>query len=415
MKDFINKFTQGTFRNAFTYGTSSAITQLLMMIYLLLIANWLGPTQYGYIAAAYAATSLTSFIFNWGFNGWMIRAGSTSPQPQNLGGEVICIKTILGVVWGITLWFVLRFIRPELYLGNIVLLSILDIYFDSILGTILAIFLMTNRVRSGSIFSILSRAIRLILGIGIIIFAQKSIVLILILRLMGTVLITIIAWAFAKPAVHINFIELWKLFRKSLAFNISELLNQLYSYADVNILSLLGTDPELIGKYSIAINLINAIIMLPLGMYNALLPSLVNAYTNRTTFSHQIKQLFSGFFLLGLLLWGVSVSLSQPIIITLLGENYRASAEFLIQLAPILLMRTFNQANIAYLISVGWQAKRIIPQFIAVLVKFITGFLLFKSMNIDGIIVSSIVTESILAAVYLLIIFRHFNLYKRKS
>ena len=95
-----DKWIKGNFLNAFTYGSASAITQVLMMIYLLLIANWLGSTEYGYIAAAYAAATLSSFLFNWGFNEWMMKVGSTDERPEALGGEVVLLKTILGFFWG---------------------------------------------------------------------------------------------------------------------------------------------------------------------------------------------------------------------------------------------------------------------------------------------------------------------------
>ena len=380
-----------------------------MMIYLLLIANWLGSTEYGYIAAAYAAATLSSFLFNWGFNEWMMKVGSTDERPEALGGEVVFLKTILGFFWGILIWIILRNVRPELYLGSILLLTILDVWFDSIFGSMMVIFLLTERVRLGSILLVTSRAIRLLLGISLIIWLQESNILVIAMRLAGTITMTLIAWFLAKPhIVKPSMKALTGIFKKSRAFNISELLNLVYWYADVNILSFLGADPQLIGNYSIVINLINAIIMLPLGMYNVLLPTLVRTFQeNRPVFSRQIKTIFISFILLGFTLWAGDALLSRPVITAILGDSYISSVHLLIQLGPLLTVRTLNQANIAYLISVGWQSKRIIPQIVAVAGKVAFGLSLTIWLGVSGMIVTSIGSEVLLAVGYLIQILKH--------
>lgn len=415
IKTWFHKYTNITVRNAFTYGTASAVTQFIMMVYLLLIANWLGPFEYGFVAAAYAAASISAFIFNWGFNEWMMKMGATEENPEKLAGKIILIKSILGVIWASGLWLVLRTIRPDLYLGFILLLAILDIWLDSIFGTLIVIFLLKDRVRLGSFLLAGSRVLRLIFGLALILFATSSIFPVLLFRTAGTFIFVIISWIYARPVITLTSIKkLWGVFLKSSAFNISELLNLIYLYTDVNILSLMGSDPRLIGSYSIVINLINAVIMLPLGMYNVLLPNLVNGYNKKlASFSKQIRTIYIIFILLGITLWVGAVLLSKPMIISFLGEKYRTSITFLTQLAPLLTLRTINQANIAYLISIGWQGKRLIPQSIASLIKILAGLLLVTKIGVNGIIIASIGTEILLALGYLVLILKHRTLQKK--
>ncbi|MDY6994416.1 MAG: hypothetical protein SVR94_17670, partial [Pseudomonadota bacterium] len=352
--------------------------------------------------------------FNWGFNEWMMKKGATEEDPHILAGKVIIIKIILGAVWGLGLWFVLRAIRPELYLGYVLLLAILDVWLDSIFGTIIVIFLLTNRVKLGSLFLTSSRVIRLILGLVLIFFVTNSIYPVLIFRTAGTLVLVIVSWVCARPIIPFtNIKKLWRIFFDSSAFNLSELLNLIYLYTDVNILSLLGSDPQLIGRYSIVLNLINAIIMLPLGMYNVLLPNLVNSYNNKlTSFSKQLRLIYIIFTALGLTLWAGAALLSKPVITSLLGEKYNTSIEFLTKLAPLLALRTLNQANSAYLISVGWQGKRLIPQSVITILKILIGLLLVTRLGVNGIIIASIGTEALLAIGYLFLILQRNTQYK---
>jgi O-antigen/teichoic acid export membrane protein len=420
MSNYLKKMKKNKnvpYKNALIYGISSAMTQFLMMIYLILIAKWLGSDKYGYIAAAYAATSMSAFVFNWGLNEWMMKAGTSDEKPELLGGKVIIIKTILGVIWGTALFISLRSIRPELYLINVLFLSIVDVLLDSIFGSLIVIFLLKNKTKVGSYLLIFSRAIRLISGIVIILIGYKSILLVQVVRTSSTLLAVFIAWLLTKPTLVLNKTQdLLPIFKKSIYFNISELINLIFLHADVNILSLMGASSELIGNYSIVINLINAIIMLPAGIYNALLPSLIQTYReNLSSFFRKVKNLFISFLLIGLFL-GLSVAiLSKPIILSALGQDFQNSADLLLLLSPLLILRSLTQANIAYLIIVGWQAKRILPQSLATIIKIGIGSLLFPLFDVNGLVLITIISECVLIAGYMFHVYRHRLGMKRKT
>ena len=398
-----------TTRNALTYGTASIITQALMMVYQLLIARWIGSDQYGYIAAAYSAASLSAFVFNWGFNEWMMKTGATSDQPEALGGKVILLKFILGVPWGTILWISLRLIRPGLYLGNIIIFALFDTWLDSIFGTLLVILVLQKRVRVASLMLTISRVIRLMTVTALILFGVKSIIAILALRLVGTLLMVIIAFVLSRPTFfNNNKNNLSHLLKKSSAFNFGELLNLIYLHADINILSIFGADSTLIGNFSIAINIIHAIITLPAGIYNVSMPTLTrNFQTEKARFKQQIKNLYFGFGFIGLFLAAFAAFLSKPIVLAVLGSGYTFAVDLLISMSPLLIFRTFNQANIAYLVSVGAQAKRLLPQAISLITKLSLELYLFLTWGTQALIFMAIISEGFLVILYLIQINRH--------
>lgn len=395
---------QQTTRNALTYGSASIITQALMMIYQLMIARWIGADQYGYIAAAYSAASLSAFVFNWGFNEWMMKAGATSNQPEALGGKVISLKFFLGIPWGIALWISLRSIRPELYIGSVIFLALVDTWFDSVFGTLLVILVLQQRVKVASRLLAISRITRLMTGAMLILFGIKSIDIVLAVRMSGSLLMLITAFILSRPTFKNNDrASLSRLLQKSSAFNLGELLNLVYMHTDINILSFFGADSELIGNFSIAINLIHAIITLPVGIYNISMPSLARKYqTEKTKFKQEIKNLYIGFGVLSILL-GICVAfLSKPIVMVVLGSGYNSSIDLLILMSPLLVFRTFNQANIAYLVSVGAQVKRLVPQAVSLLVKIGLELYVFLTLGTPALIFVAIISEVFLTILYLL-------------
>ena len=396
--------------SAFSYGTASILTQGIMMIYLIIVAQWLGAEQYGYIAAAHAATALSAFLFSWGFNEWLMKAGSTIPDVEALGGSVVKLKGLLGMAWGVGLFIVLRLIRPDVYLSSVVILSIVEVWFDSTFGTLLALLVLKEQVKRAAVLLTLSRLFRLLTVVGLILLGSRSVIWVLFLRLITTLLFFILAWIFTMPKLFgDNLIQPRALFRSSSAFNISELLNLIFLHADVNILSWLGADLELIANYSIVISLINAAITLPSGIYNVILPNMVKAYQHiKANFHRYMQWLYAGFFIMGVALWVGAAYLSKPVVTLLFGETYLPSIDLLIWLSPLLFLRTINQANIAYLVTVGCQTRRLLPQLVAVVAKIAAGFMAVANLQALGIIIVTISTEGILFCGYVIQIVRHY-------
>ena len=382
-----------------------------MMIYLLVVAEFIGAEKYGYIAAAYAAVSLSGFLFNWGFNEWMMKAGSTNSEIRKLGGKVVLVKSVLGCLWGVLLIIVLRLIRPEIYLLYILLFSIIEFWLDSIFGTFLVMLVLEDRAMTASVLLFLSRFLRLSTLFVLLLVNERSIVYILAFRLLTTALIFFITWLIARPSFRgVNKTDISNVFTQSFIFNSSELFNLIFINIDVNILVWLGAETKVIANYAIIISLINALMPLPSGIVNVLLPSLIRSYllTNEKFF-RQIRIIYFAFLILGGLVWAISTILSKPILSSFLENNYAESISILISLSPLIGLRVLNHANIAYLISVGWQSKRLLPQLIALIIKIGLGIFIVFRFQEQGMIIIAIFTEILLFACYSFYIIRHFS------
>jgi len=397
--------------SAISYGAASVITQFLMMVYLLVVAEFLGAEEYGYIAAAYAAVTLSGFLFNWGFNEWMMKVGSTISEIRNLGGRVILVKGILGGIWGILLIIVLRLVRPEVYLLNILLFTIIEFWLDSIFGTMVAMLILDDRAMIASVLLVLSRFLRLATLLALLLVNERTITNILVIRLITTAVIFSITWLITRPNFKgLNRTSVLTIFKQSISFNTSELLNLIYINIDVNILVWLGAKTELIANYAIIISLINAIMTLPSGIANILLPSLIRSYLKvKAQFFRQSRILFFAFIVLGGLLWAIFAILSKPLLTSFLQKSYIESISILIFLSPLLGLRTYNHANIAYLIAVGWQSKRLLPQLIALFIKITLGIFAVSRFQEQGMLWITIFAEILLIAGYIFQSIRHYS------
>ena len=407
----IRKKGHRTTISAISYGTASVITQSLMMVYLLVVAKFLGAEEYGYIAAAYAAVSLSGFLFNWGFNEWMMKVGSSISKIRNLGGKVILVKGVLGGIWGVLLIIVLRLVRPEVYLLYILLFTITEFWLDSIFGTLVAMLILEDRALIASVLLVLSRFLRLATLLVLLEVNERTIINVLAIRLLTTAVIFSITWLITHPSFKgLNQTNVLNIFKQSISFNTSELLNLIFINIDVNILVWLGAKTELIANYAIIISLINAIMTLPSGIANILLPSLIRSYLkNKVVFYRQSRKLFFSFIVIGGSLWAIFAILSKPLLTSILQNNYTESISILISLSPLLGLRTINYANIAYLISVGWQSKRLLPQLVALTLKIALGIFAVSQFQEQGMLWIALFAEILLMAGYIFQLTRQYS------
>ena len=110
------------------FGSSSAIAQLFTMVYMLLLARYLGPDKYGTYIAPFAIANLTSILINQGLDTWLLRTDSIRTPVLDTTGKVFKLKLLTGAVWGILLWIIAPGFRPDLYPIFLLLLCMVNLY-----------------------------------------------------------------------------------------------------------------------------------------------------------------------------------------------------------------------------------------------------------------------------------------------
>jgi O-antigen/teichoic acid export membrane protein len=405
-------FMRQTVRRVFSYSTAVVVTQILMMVYTILLIRWLPSDKFGIIAANYAMVTMMAFVINWGFNEWLVKAVATSDNPAMLTGSVIRFKLMVGFFWAIILWVGLPYIQPGIYQPGLLLIIILDVWLDTTFNLFIADLLGREKVSLSSILLVASRVMRLLSLITIIMIGSRSILLISSLRLACTLFVFITAWIVVNPSLSLlRGDSIPKVFRRAVAFNFYEVLNLIYTQIDINLLTWLSGDASLIGNYAFVTSLINMVMTVPSGIYNLLLPSTINTYrASRPGFISRMRQILGGFIFLGILVWAGGALLGMDWVVDLFGSGYQEGILLLAMISPVLFLRTVNQFNNLYLVTVGMELKRLLPQIISVVTKVLFGVWVVLQWQAIGLVKLSIVVDAILLAGFSVLVMRHHSL-----
>lgn len=391
------------FQNLAYLGSGTFLAQILMAINAIILARYLGPQNFGIYTGTYAAVGLTSFFLNWGLDTWLLRESSISKEPFRLLGRVFFIKISLGIPWGILLFLALPAIRSGFFQVSLTLFVIFDVLFDGLFNAELAAMNAQRRVPVVSGLLFLSRGSRLIITILMIVMGINSPVFFAAGRMIGTSLALVTTLILFTPKFSgVGPREAKATFRQAIPYGFSELLAIVYMQADVTLIALLIGTGEAVGLYAPASGLINALFVIPLAGFYVLVPALTRLYRERSlSFRHTIIQVFAGFSILGIILtlfiWAMGPFLTD----LLLGNTYQITGQLLRILSPILFLKSLSFACAAFLVAVGWQIKRLIPQAISAAANIILNLLVIMTFGILGVALVYVVSEVILLVGYL--------------
>jgi O-antigen/teichoic acid export membrane protein len=383
-------------------GSTAAVAQIFMLLQSLMLARWFGPGSYAIYVANFNLCTLSVFLVNWGIDTWLLRTASEIENPQKLFGTVILLKVIFGIIWGFLLIFVAPKFKPDLYQPAVLSLAILGTFFESLMNTFYVAFFTTNRFKTSSIILISARTLRLLSTILLIHFSNQNLLTFVTLRVVIDGLILIITWFQIKPIfIFRELINLPKTFSLALPYSGSDFLALVYQQADVNLVSILSSQFDIISFYSLAISAVNMFFAVIQGLLNVVIPYLTRLFIDNKE-KLKIYSIFSlaGFSLLGFLFFLLVQYFGQNVIQIILGPNYVNVYTYLNLIKPIFILRSLTFGITGVLIAINKQKQRLIPQAISDIFKVIGSLLVFPYLNIFGVSRIYILSEIVLLCGY---------------
>lgn len=384
------------------FTSGNIIAHGLSVFTAILLARHLSPSGYGLLVGAYAAAILTSIIFNWGLDTWILRQSKKDVDPKIIAGAVIVIKFGLGLIWAIALFAVLLKINSTMFQQSLVIVIGLDVLLDGILRSEIAAFNLTEKHTWAAIALIISRGGKLAGTLLLISLNSQSPVDFALSRFLASGVSVLIAGFLLKPDFRYkHHIQLVQTLRESFPFALSDFLASVYAQIDLVLLSLIRGNSEEIGVYFPARNLINATFLIPSSAYTVLIPPLSREYAkDPSTFIKSFKRLFILFIALGAVLWlGISI-LGLHLIEWILGAAYAKTSLMIVGLGPIGFMKSLSFACATLLVVVGWQKKRVIAQSFSAIANVASNIFLITAFGVWGAILSYLVSELILLTGY---------------
>lgn len=368
------------------FSGGNFLAQIVMMIYTILVARSLEPTQMGIYSGLYAILGITFTFVNFGLDTWMLKDAHTFDSIKILSGKIFSTKLLFGSVFGLLCLFLLPILRPNIFSYILVLIAILDILCDSLFNTLIYTWSIQRNVRNINIMLLISRFGKLALLFLLIFLNKQSPTSIAGTRLIISLLVLIASTMIIKPIIRRDLHnDIIKIIKRSSVFGLSEIFAMIYANIDIAILAFFSISAT--GLYSPASGIIRALFVIPNSIYVFLIPKYSKQLSEDPiavirTHAKKIILIFLG---IGVILSLSLIFGSQFLVTTLLGQKYYYTGQLLTILSPILLFKSISFGLALILVITNNQSKRLLTQFIIALLNIIFNLLLIPYWGVMAV------------------------------
>jgi len=389
------------------YGSANAIAQLMKMLFMLIMARYFGLADYSNYVAAYSLASFTAIFFNLGLDTWLLREGSFQENWKLSAQKVLSLKASIGLIWAGLLIGLAPSLRPDLFGFGLLALCVADVWFDSLLITMLAVLNIKRDIKAYSVSILLLRGLKLIVLLVMIAVGSRSVMLIAGLRaaIAGGLAVAVflmlrLDFRFARRQ------ESLRMLRDSRAYTYSEFFSVIYMQADINLLTLLQ-GKVMAGIYSPALSVINALFIIPSSVYTFSIPTLSRTYHETPQMlPAAARKLLAGITLMGIVLFAGVGLLGDDLVRLLLGAEYETTGQLITMLSPVLLLKCLEFGLASVIVALNKQKERIFPQMIAAVMNVGLNLWLIPLYGVFGAARVYVISEVVLFLGYGIIVFR---------
>ena len=389
------------------YGSANAAAQFMKMLFMLIMARYFGLEDYSDYVAAYSLASFTAIFFNLGLDTWLLREGSFQENWKLSAQKVLSLKASIGLIWAGLLIGLAPTVRPDLFGFGLLALCVADVWFDSLLITMLAVLNIKRDIKAYSVSILLLRGLKLIVLLVMIAVGSRSVMLIAGLRaaIAGGLAVAVflmlrLDFRFARRQ------ESLRMLRDSRAYTYSEFFSVIYMQADINLLTLLQ-GKVMAGIYSPALSVINALFIIPSSVYTFSIPTLSRTYHEAPQrLPAAARKLLAGITLMGIVLFAGVGLLGDDLVRLLLGAEYETTGQLITMLSPVLLLKCLEFGLASVIVALNKQKERIFPQMIAAVMNVGLNLWLIPLYGVFGAARVYVISEVVLFLGYGIIVFR---------
>ncbi len=387
--------------------SGTVIARVFSAAALIVMARMVGPEGYGRFAGSLAVLKLLAVTFSLGLDSWLLRFGSRHRQMLGMhSASSLLIKTGLGLLWLGLLTTVAFLFNQHAFPSAIVLLIALTIWFEEMTSVVWTTFNSASANRTSALLMAGYQLLPLTVIIGLAQFGVRSLAAYVGVQVVSGAIGCSLSlyWMKRVFTLQLDRSDVRKAMRDSLPFAISLALALIYGRADVAIVAYwLGSAAA--GIYSPAISLVMTVLLIPLAIYNVILPLLSQAHGEDIALLRRRSRQFTfGSLLLGLGLGGGMALAAHLLIRLLFGEKFQAAGDVLFTLSGVVALRCVSFALAAIITAVGWQTRRTIVQAIVAVANVGLDILMITRWGVPGVAKIFVLTEAMLLAGYLFLV-----------
>jgi len=401
-------------RNIMVLGSAEIISKIFLFILMVYAARLLGVVSFGKFTFALAFSMLTIILSDLGINTLLIREISRKKYLANK----YFINAFIGKLFlsAITFIMVILFLNILNYPNDTKMVVYMIWFFttlSSFTDLLYSIFRAFERMVYDAFLKILRMSLLTVIGLyvlfqgyGLFIF---SLVFILVEAIVFLAALLIGTTKFIKielKAVNISFIK--NLVKRAFPFGLAIIFGSIYFYIDSIMLSKMK-GPEEVAVYSVAYNLVLALLFIPAVYINAVYPVFSRYFKiskQKLIFMH--KKSFKYLYIIGIPISFGLFLLSKEIINFFYGKQYLDSIIALQIISWFVFLKFLNFLNGITLFAIDKQKKRMLSQGSTALFNIILNLILIPRLGFIGAAISTLITEIFLFIIYYSFVSRFF-------
>lgn len=395
------------------------VARLLGALGPIFLARIVGPQSYGSFASNLAILKLFAVAFSLGLDHWLLRYGSREGSKQELAthsASCLAIKAGLGLCWllliaGLTPWF-----NQAVFPFAIIMPIALTVWFEELASVAWTAFNSAAANKTAGFLLAGYQLLQLLVVITLAALGVRSLFPYIMLQGVAGALGCFLSlyWLQRTITLHLDWRDVRRALASSTPFAFSLALALIYGRADVAIVAYwLGNAAT--GIYSPAVSVITTTFLIPLAIYNVMLPLLSRTHAEDGRAMYKLAvQLTLGSLLIGLVVGGTIALTAYPLAHLLFGEKFQGVDHVLVILSGVATLRCVSFALAAVLTAIGWQTRRTLIQAVVAAASVGTDILIVVRWGVPGVAVVFVLTEALLLIGYLGLVLSGYSMDKKK-
>lgn len=401
-------------KNTAALFAAQFVVALLSLVLTIYIARSLGDVIFGKYSFALAFTAIFAVFSDLGYNTLLIReVARDKSQASKYLSNVISVRALLSLIIFALIVITINLMGYPADTKNVVYLFGIYTLVISFSAVFKVTFRAFEKMEYEAGITILAGIIRVSLGLLVLFLGYGLIELAWVFLFSGIfdVLFSFLVCErrFVKPKIELDF-DFWKsTIKVALPLGMLSIFGLIYVRTDTIMLSIMEGD-AVVGWYNAAYNLVLGFKPIPHLFMNAIFPLMASYYvSSKDSLRIVYEKSFKYLFILGLPLAVGITLLADKIIIILYGEQFYPSIIALRILAWDVLIVFLYFCLAFILVSIDKQNQMAVIAGCAALMNIILNLFLIPSFSYVGAAVATIITETTLIALYLILISKSFH------
>lgn len=380
------------------------VARLLQLQLSILITRALGPTQYGEYSAILAGLAVLGSLIGFGIDTWLLREGGRSPEALASNVRAVLLTKFSAAA---VIFVALAAIGNVVNISAAVLVGSAGILADSCINTGFAA--LRARQRNAAVAAAQVALPALLLAV---LFALSTIglspLVLLVLQASASTCVALAVFAHLRSQLKNSSLptdapnvrtQITRVIVGAWAFVLADLLANLYQQSGILMLRA-GADAQAVGFLRPALTIITVFFILPTIVFNVSLPIASGRELSTPEYRRMLRVLGGGALLYGLLAVGFLQLSASTIVTFAFGAQFAPTTELLRIIAVVPLFKALSFVCVLILLSNNNQNLRIILQALTVAINLAVGAWLIPQFGASGGAWTTVITETILLALY---------------